>query len=197
MNTVIVLTLCNRPDYTRRVLDALYCCDGISSFPVAMLCEPVNDEVIDLAAAFTRRPGIKAWAMIGTQRVGCNVNTYSALAYGFDHHERVVALEDDTVPGGDYLRFMDWGFGQCGDPRAVVHAVGLGHMAGPLGEHPRVVARERRANLLGYGHRQTDPPRPLRGAADAGSHPEHRRRRWDARTERRVAHRSPSESALD
>ena len=111
-NTVIVLTLCSRPDYTRRVLEALYRCDGVSSFPVAMLCEPVNDEVIDLAAAFTRRPGIKAWAMIGTQRVGCNVNTYSALAYGFDHHERVIALEDDTVPGGDYLRFMDWGFGE-------------------------------------------------------------------------------------
>ncbi len=112
MNTVIVITLCKRPDYTRRVLDALARCDDISRYPVAMLCEPVNEEVIELAAAFTRKPGIKAWAMVGTQRVGCNVNTYSALAYGFDHHQRVIALEDDTVPGGDYLRFMDWGFGE-------------------------------------------------------------------------------------
>jgi hypothetical protein len=41
--------------------------------------------------------------------VGCNVNTYSALAYGFDHHDRVIALEDDTLPARDFLRFMDWG----------------------------------------------------------------------------------------
>lgn len=112
MNTVVVITLCKRPDYTRRVLDALARCDDISRYPVAMLCEPVSDEVIDLAAAFTRRTGIKAWAMVGTQRVGCNVNTYSALAYGFDHHDRVIALEDDTVPGRDFLRFCEWGLNQ-------------------------------------------------------------------------------------
>ena len=38
MNTVIVITLCKRPDYTRRVLDALARCDDISRYPVAMLC---------------------------------------------------------------------------------------------------------------------------------------------------------------
>ena len=107
-NTVVVMTLCSRPDYTKRVLDALARCDDIDRFPVAMLCEPVSQEVVDLAAAFTRLPHVKAWAMVGHKRVGCNVNTYSALAYGFDHHDRVIALEDDTVPGRDFLRFMDW-----------------------------------------------------------------------------------------
>jgi hypothetical protein len=47
--------------------------------------------------------------MVGQRRVGCNVNTYSALAYGFDHHSKVIALEDDTVPARDFLRFADWG----------------------------------------------------------------------------------------
>jgi hypothetical protein len=108
-DTVVVITLCSRPDYTRRVLEALARCEDIDRFPVAMLCEPVNDEVIDLAGAFTQLPHVKAWAMVGNSRVGCNVNTYSALAYGFDHHDRVIALEDDTVPGRDFLRFMDWG----------------------------------------------------------------------------------------
>jgi hypothetical protein len=74
-----------------------------------MLCEPVNQEVIELAQAFTQLPQVKAWVLVGTQQVGCNVNTYSALAAGFDHHDRVIALEDDTVPGRDFLRYCDWG----------------------------------------------------------------------------------------
>jgi len=107
-NTVVVLTLCSRPAYTKQVLDALAKCEDIDKFPVAMICEPVHQEVIDLATAFTQLPHVKAWAMVGQQQVGCNVNTYSALALGFDHHDRVIALEDDTVPGRDFLRFMDW-----------------------------------------------------------------------------------------
>jgi hypothetical protein len=133
-NTVVVMTLCNRPAYTKRVLDALARCDDIDRFPVAMLCEPVDQEVIDLAKAFTQLPHVKAWALVGTQRVGCNVNTYSALAAGFDHHDRVIALEDDTVPGRDFLRYCDWGleayerdptvFSVCGYQRTPAEEVG-------------------------------------------------------------------------
>lgn len=108
-NTCVVVTLCSRPAYTRQVLDALARCEDIELFPVGLLCEPVNQEVIDLAGAFTKLPHVHAFAMVGSVRVGCNVNTYSALAYGFDHHSRVIALEDDTVPGRDFLRYMDWG----------------------------------------------------------------------------------------
>jgi len=133
-NTVIVMTLCSRPRYTKRVLEALSRCDDIDRFPVAMLVEPVDDEVIDLATQFTALPHVKAWAMVGQQRVGCNVNTYSALAYGFDHHDRVIALEDDTVPGRDFLRFADWAlnhyekdqdvFSVCGYQRTPPEEVG-------------------------------------------------------------------------
>lgn len=108
-NTVVVMTLCSRPAYTRQVLDALAKCDDVDRFSIGLLCEPVSQEVIDIADSFTKLPHVKAWLMVGQQRVGCNVNTYSALAYGFDHHERVIALEDDTLPGRDFLRFMDWG----------------------------------------------------------------------------------------
>jgi hypothetical protein len=47
--------------------------------------------------------------LVGTERVGCNINTYAALAHGFDRHARVIAMEDDTVPGRDFLRFARWG----------------------------------------------------------------------------------------
>jgi len=133
-NTCVVITLCNRPAYTRKVLGALAMCDGIDSFPVALLCEPVNQEVIDVATQFTQLPGIKAWAMVGQTRVGCNVNTYAALASGFDHHDRVIALEDDTVPGRDFLLFADWAldtyerdesvFSVCGYQRTPLAEIG-------------------------------------------------------------------------
>jgi hypothetical protein len=133
-NTCVVMTLCSRPVYTKTVLDALARCDDVDKFPVALLCEPVNQHVIDIAAAFTQLPHVKAFVMLGNTRVGCNVNTYSALAYGFDHHERVIALEDDTVPGRDFLRFCDWGldtyerdqsvFSICGYQRTPIPEVG-------------------------------------------------------------------------
>jgi len=74
-DTVVVITLCSRPDYTRRVLEALARCEDIDRFPVAMLCEPVNDEVIDLAGAFTQLPHVKAWAMVGNSRPWLTAST--------------------------------------------------------------------------------------------------------------------------
>ena len=150
-NTVVVMTLCSRPAYTRRVLDALARCDDIDRFPIAMLCEPVSQEVMDLAAEFTKLPHVKAWTLVGQKRVGCNVNTYSALAYGFDHHDRVIALEDDTVPGRDFLRFMDWGLDTyAGDPE--VFSV-CGYQRTPAAEvgHRNEVIRERWFTPWGWG----------------------------------------------
>ena len=114
-NTIVVMTLCNRPDYTRRVLDALAACDDSEQFPVAFSCEPVNREVIMLAKAF-RQP---SFVNVGKKKVGCNVNTYYALATGFGEYQRVIALEDDTVPGKDFLRFCDWGLNQYEHDKSV------------------------------------------------------------------------------
>ena len=133
-NTCVVMTLCSRPGYTKTVLDALARCDDIDKFPIALLCEPVSDHVVEVARRFTELPHVHAYVMVGSTRVGCNVNTYSALAYGFDHHDRVIALEDDTVPGRDFLRFCDWAldayqrdqtvFSVCGYQRTPIGEVG-------------------------------------------------------------------------
>ena len=70
--TCVVMTLCSRPDYTQRVLSALARCEDVDQFPIGLLCEPVSEHVIDLARQFTQLPHVKAFAMVGTQRVGCN-----------------------------------------------------------------------------------------------------------------------------
>ncbi len=66
--TVVMMTLCNRPSYTAQVLGALARCDDVDRFPIGLLCEPVNDEVIDIAGKFTTLPHIKAFAMTGRHR---------------------------------------------------------------------------------------------------------------------------------
>lgn len=123
-NTAIVMTLCSRPAYTRRVLDALALCDGVGEIPIVLVCEPVSQEVIDLAMAFHRRDGIKATVLGHKTRAGCNVNTYTALAAGFEQADRVIALEDDTVPSRDFLRFALWGLDTYADDAGVFSICG-------------------------------------------------------------------------
>lgn len=123
MNTAdycIVVTLCNRPAYTMRVLDALAACDGIEGRPVAFCCEPVNKEVVMLAKAF-REP---RFIHVGQKKLGCNVNTYHALSTGFSEYDQVIALEDDTVPGRDFLRFCEWGLREYRDDKSVFSICG-------------------------------------------------------------------------
>lgn len=116
----IVMTLHNRPAYTARVLSALAKCDGIEGRPVAFSCEPANIEVIRMAKAF-RDP---RFINVGQQRLGCNVNTYYALSMGFSEYDQVIALEDDTVPGRDFLRFCEWGLREYRDDQSVFSICG-------------------------------------------------------------------------
>ena len=123
-NTAIVITLCNRPVYTSVVLGALEKCDGIDGLPVYMLCEPINEQVCDIAASYEKKfPGI--WhALKYRERVGCNINTAYALTKGFSVADRVIALEDDTVPGRDFLKFCKWGLDKYADDKNVFSICG-------------------------------------------------------------------------
>jgi len=116
----IVMTLCNRPKYTARVLDALAACDGADKVPVYLMVEPVNDEVLRIAKGF-RQP---CEVYMYTNRVGCNINTAYALAKGFENSDRVLALEDDTVPGRDLIRFITWALNEYEDDESVFSVCG-------------------------------------------------------------------------
>lgn len=116
----IVMTLCKRPKYTARVLEALAACDGIDGVPVYLMCEPVCDEVVRLAHAFRQPCEVFVYA----EPAGCNINTGYALATGFKHADRVVALEDDTVPGRDFLRFIRWGLDAYENDKSVFSVCG-------------------------------------------------------------------------
>lgn len=134
----IVMTLCNRPEYTRRVLEALAQCDGIEGVPVAFACEPVNAEVVRLARKF-REP---RFVSVGTRKAGCNLNTYYALSVGFSEYDQVIALEDDTVPGKDFLRFCEWGLREYRDDKSVFSICGYQRTPADELVHTSAVIRE-------------------------------------------------------
>jgi hypothetical protein len=48
--------------------------------------------------------------VVNDTRLGCGTNTLKALQRGFDVSDFVIHLEDDTVPGIDSLRFLEWAY---------------------------------------------------------------------------------------
>lgn len=116
----IVMTLCNRPHYTKRVLDMLARCDGCSDVPVTLCVEPGNDAVLNLALGF-RHP---CTVVQNKRKLGCNTNTFMALSMGFEKADRVIALEDDTLPGRDFITFMRWALDKYEDDKSVFSVSG-------------------------------------------------------------------------
>lgn len=109
MAKVITLTAYRRVNYTAQVLEGLRHCVGVSEY----LLLPTVDY----------HPDASAWNLLSqvdfmpcqprrqSVRQGCNRNTFVALQRGFEEAqaEFVVHLEDDIVPGPDFLQLMEHG----------------------------------------------------------------------------------------
>jgi hypothetical protein len=102
---VVALTLFRRPDYTRRVIDALVACDGIADYLVTFHVEPGYPAVLELAheAPFDNKRIVENNSLLG-----CGDNIYSALDDAFRFADYVVLLEDDVVPAADCMRYFEW-----------------------------------------------------------------------------------------
>jgi hypothetical protein len=100
----ITMTVCNRPEYTQRVLDALQRCRGIEDHILLVRAEPGFPEVEKVLQSY-RYP---ASIITNTRRLGCNANTLAAIDAGFAVSDWVIHVEDDTVPAVDALEFMAW-----------------------------------------------------------------------------------------
>jgi hypothetical protein len=101
----ISISLYKRPDYTKILLDHLDRCYGIEQYVTVICCEPVNSEVIDLAKNF--RPN-KSYVIVNPKIYGCNWNIFQCLNIGFDNNDFHIHLEDDTIPGKDFLNYCEW-----------------------------------------------------------------------------------------
>jgi hypothetical protein len=106
MLRVITMTAYKRPHSTREVLDALAACDGIADWIVLPNVEPGNEEVIN---AFRNWDACDSHLIVNEHQLGLNENTHAALFRAYElRADRIVHIEDDTVPSPDALRFFDW-----------------------------------------------------------------------------------------
>lgn len=101
----ISISLYKRPDYTKILLDHLDRCYGIEQYVTVICCEPANSEVIDLAKNF--RPD-RTYVIVNPKIQGCNWNIFQCLSIGFDNSDFHIHLEDDTIPGRDFLSYCEW-----------------------------------------------------------------------------------------
>lgn len=107
----ISISLFNRPDYTKQVLDALEKCTGVEEYKIFIKCEklshPKVEETIKVAQEFNHK---NKSVIINERRLGCSLNIWSCLDTAFsetdtDFH---IHFEDDTVPSKDCLKYFEW-----------------------------------------------------------------------------------------
>ena len=99
------ISLYNRPEYTKQLLNHLNMCYDVENYKITICCEPVNEEVISLAKNF--RPD-QTEVVVNPRKLGCNTNIFQCLAIGFNKSDYHIHLEDDTIPGKDALLYFDW-----------------------------------------------------------------------------------------
>jgi len=102
----ISVSLYNRLDYTKTVLSNLDQCFDIDNYEITICCEPVNQQIIQLAKQF--RPN-QTTVKVNNERFGCNKNIFQCWEIGFKNNNFHIHLEDDTVPGKDFLLLCNWG----------------------------------------------------------------------------------------
>lgn len=99
------ITLCRRPKYTKILLEHLSQCFNIDQYSIFIYCEPVNEEVINLAKNFRQD---LTTVIINPIKFGCNKNILQALDNGLSINDFHIHLEDDTIPGKDFLIYCEW-----------------------------------------------------------------------------------------
>ena len=106
----LTVSVFNRPGYTRELVDALSACAGVGGYRVFFLCDRPDgseacDEVVDIVRGFG---ACESRVFVHGKRLGCNGNVFSALSLGFRLSDFHVHLEDDCIPGVDFLSYMGW-----------------------------------------------------------------------------------------
>jgi len=122
MNKIpIVMPTYNRSQYLVQVLEGLSKCENLDKFFIVTSEEPDCPEV---SALFDKVDFIKIVRWKNEEKLGCNKNVIQAINFGFDCSDVVVVLEDDIVPGRDFLNYFLWGFENI-KPENDIIALGL------------------------------------------------------------------------
>jgi len=114
MKSVITIKAWRRPEMLYKVLHGLSHCNFINQFQVALSIDKSNinrhefKDVIKRSGLIKKAADIKVFYQ--NQSLGCAGNMKFCLKYAFEELkvDYMIHLEDDTIPAGDFLRFMKW-----------------------------------------------------------------------------------------
>lgn len=108
---LISMTMFRRPEYAKRVLEALSKCDGIEDYTLVISIDgsPMHPGIRDLCRLFRESCIVdKIIILPANQQLGCNRNTKRVLNIGFGIADYVIHVEDDVVLAPDALRYFEW-----------------------------------------------------------------------------------------
>lgn len=104
MTFAIAMPVCNRPEYTKKALEALKDFEGLIYASVDLQSDgTINHEVVDVL----RLHGVECVAPI--EKLGCNGNVKAALDLAWESKpDVVICIEDDVIVTPDAFRYIKW-----------------------------------------------------------------------------------------
>ena len=103
----IAMATYNRPQYLSQVLHHLKNNENLDKFFILTSEEP---NCKDVSKLIENIDFIEVRRNINLEHLGCNKNIINAINLAFKQYDKIVVLEDDTIPGKDFLNFFLWGF---------------------------------------------------------------------------------------
>ncbi len=110
LNIRVAVAACNRPEYTRRSLSAIFGMVGFEDSSIINMSidrlfdGSINDKVVEVARFFGIEP------FISDKKLYCNGNIFNALsdAWSNEEAEFVIMVEDDIIVSPDAFKYMKW-----------------------------------------------------------------------------------------
>jgi hypothetical protein len=110
MSKVITMAAWRRPDYFKKVLDGIVNNPEHEEYGIIISIDggypEETKEMRNICLSHKLSKQIRVH--ISNTNLGCAANTYMCTMLGFMESDYVIHLEDDTVPGKDFLRYMEW-----------------------------------------------------------------------------------------
>jgi len=128
LETPVLLVVFNRPEHTRRVIDAiakakpkvlLIAADGPRTASEHALCDETRK--VALACVTWECNVLTAFS---DENLGCGIRMYTAIDWGFSRFEHLIILEDDCVPAPTFFSFCAQLLDHYCDDERVMHISG-------------------------------------------------------------------------
>lgn len=116
MKIPLVIPTYNRPQYLAPVLNALRLCDNLDLFKLYTSEEPECPEVHKL---FSQVDFMEIERHINPTRYKLEKNVFQAINIGFSNNDFMVLLEEDVVPGKDFLNLCLWANDNYKDDKSI------------------------------------------------------------------------------